>query len=92
MKPTSRKLSDLVSVGPATIKDFDVLGIKTIEQLAKCEARKLYEKLCKATGVRHDPCVEDVFEAAIAQAKDPTLPHEKKQWYYYSRLRKERKE
>jgi hypothetical protein len=82
------KLKDLVSVGPATLKDFEVLGIESVEQLARQDARALYDEICKRTGIRHDPCVEDVFACAIAQAKDPYLPPEQKQWFYWSRLRK----
>ena len=86
----SRTLKDLVSVGPATLKDFDLLGIKTLKQLAKQDAHILYKKLCAATQVRHDPCAEDVFAAAIAQAKDPQLPEEQKKWAFWSRVRKAR--
>lgn len=81
-------LEDLVSVGPATLRDFSVLKIKTLRELAKQSPAALYRKLCKITGVRHDPCVEDVFAAAIAQARDPQLPQEQKEWAYWSRLRK----
>lgn len=84
------QLKDLVSVGPATLKDFEVLGIKTVRQLAKQDPHTLYRKLCQKTGARHDPCVEDVFAAAIAQAKDPLLPHDQKTWSYWSRIRKSR--
>ena len=83
-----RNLEDLISVGPATLKDFELLGIKTVKQLEKQDARKLYEKLCLLSGVRHDPCAEDVFRAAIEQAKNPDLPKEQCQWYYWSRKRK----
>ena len=83
-------LEDLVSVGPATLKDFELLGIRTIQQLAKQEPKSLYNKLCKLTRTRHDPCVEDVFSAAIAQAKNPHLHDEQKQWSYWSRIRKKR--
>jgi hypothetical protein len=31
-----------------------------------------------------------VFVAAVAQAKDPHLPVEQRQWWYWSRLRKTR--
>lgn len=86
----ARKLGDLVSVGPATLKDFALLGINTVSKLAKQEPRTLYENLSKITGIKQDPCVEDVFAAAIAQARDPDLPEEQKQWPYWSRVRKAR--
>jgi nucleotidyltransferase/DNA polymerase involved in DNA repair len=87
---SSRSLASLVSVGPATLHDFEVLGVRTVDELAQCEARELYERLCKRVGVRLDPCCEDVFAAAIAQAKDPALPAEQKKWWYWSRKRKQR--
>lgn len=86
----TRKLSDLVSVGPATLKDFSLLGIKSIQALRKENAPGLYRKLCKKTQIKHDPCVEDVFAAAIAQALDPELAEEKKHWSYWSAIRKNR--
>lgn len=84
-----RTLKDLISVGDATLKDFEILGIRTISSLSKKNARKLYLQLCKVTGKEHDICVEDVFSAAIAQARDQNLPLEKCQWWYWSKLRKE---
>jgi hypothetical protein len=35
-------------------------------------------------------CCLDVFQAAVAQAKNPKLPIDKRQWWYWSRLRKAR--
>lgn len=81
-------LSDLVSVGQAALEDFAKLGIYDLETLAEQDAQELYERLCRITKTRHDPCVEDVFRAAIEQAKDPNLAPEKKNWFYWSQLRK----
>jgi nucleotidyltransferase/DNA polymerase involved in DNA repair len=92
MKPKvekTRRLGDLVSVGPATVKDLKLLGVNTVEDLAQRNARELYQELCRKTGVTHDPCCEDIFSAAIAQAKNPRLPAAQCRWWYYSRLRKE---
>ncbi len=86
-----RHLKDLVSVGKATLKDFELLGITSVEQLAQQDARDLYQKMCTITGQRQDPCVEDVFAAAIAQAQDPKLPKEKCQWWYWSGVRKRKR-
>jgi len=87
-----RKLKDLVSVGKATLEDFHLLGITTVEELAEHDAQDLYDRLCDKSGTRQAPCVRDNFEAAIAQAKDPDLPPEMCQWWYWSRRRKERRE
>ena len=86
----TRKLEDLYSVGPATVRDLKLLGITRVEQLAGRDARKLYDRLCKLTGKRCDPCMMDVLSAAIAQAQDPKLPEEKRRWWYWSRIRKSR--
>ena len=87
-RPDRRSLADLVSVGPATLRDFDMVGIRSVAELAAAEPHDLYERLCIATLVRHDPCAEDVFSAAIAQARDPDLPPAQRVWWYWSRLRK----
>lgn len=85
-----RQFQDLVSVGPAIERDFVMMGIRNVEQLAKQNPKKMYDKLCKLTGERQDPCVLDTFEAAVAQAVNPRLPAEKCQWWYWSKIRKAR--
>lgn len=84
----TRKLIDLRSVGKATLRDFALLGISSVEQLAAAEPEVLYDKLCKKIGTRQDPCVLDVFSAAVAQARNPKLAREQKNWWYWSRKRK----
>jgi len=84
----TRELRDLISVGPAIERDFQMLGVRSVRELAKQEPKKLYARLERLTGKRQDPCVLDVFEAAVAQARNPRLPAEKCQWWYWSRLRK----
>lgn len=86
----ARQFRDLVSVGPAIVRDFEMMGIRNVAQLAKQNPKKMYEKLCKLTGQRQDPCVLDVFEAAVAQAVNPKLSAAKCQWWYWSRIRKAR--
>lgn len=86
---TARRLGDLISVGPAMLRDFDMLGIHSVAQLAKQEPQKMYERLNRATGQRQDPCVLDTFCAAVAQARHPRLPAEQCQWWYWSRKRKQ---
>lgn len=38
-----RRLQDLISVGPAMLRDFNRLGINTVAQLARRNPRKLYD-------------------------------------------------
>ena len=90
MHPAQRRLKDLVSVGPATIRDLELLGIRNVSQLARRKPARLYENLCRAKGQRQDICCLDVFSAAVAQARNPLLPAAQRQWWYWSRLRKAR--
>ncbi|NOY27460.1 MAG: hypothetical protein GXP62_16465 [Oligoflexia bacterium] len=88
MRTENRKLIDLVSVGPATVEDLRALGITSVGALVSEDPRDLYDRLCALRGQRLDPCCEDVFRAAVAQARDPKLPADQRRWWYWSRLRK----
>lgn len=88
MAHTQIGFQHLISVGPAIERDFHLLGIRTIPQLARQNPRKMYDRLCRATGQRPDICCLDVFHAAVAQARNPLLPAEQCQWWYWSRKRK----
>lgn len=83
-----RQLSDLVSIGPAMLRDFELLGVRTVAELARQNPEKLYEKLCRVTGQAQDICCLDVFRAAVAQAKNPNLPIKQRVWWHWSRKRK----
>jgi hypothetical protein len=84
----SRKLSDLISIGPAMLRDFEILGVRTVAELARRSPERLYKSLCAIAPQHQDICCLDVFHAAVAQARDPRLPAEKCQWWYWSRRRK----
>ncbi len=86
-----RRLNDLISIGPAMLRDFELLGIRSMQQLARQNPVRLYRKLCRITGQQVDICCQDVFHAAVAQARDPLLPAEQCQWWYWSRQRKARR-
>jgi len=84
----TRELQDLISVGPSIAKDFEMLGIRSVGQLAKHDPKKMYARLQRVTGTHMDICVLDTLEAAVAQARNPRLPVEKCQWWWWSRKRK----
>ena len=90
MKTETRRLKDLFSVGPAMLHDFELLGIHSVNQLARQNPVRLYERLCRLTGERIDICCQDVFSSAVAQARNPLLPAEQCPWWYWSRQRKAR--
>ena len=85
------QLNDLISVGPAMLRDFELLGISSVAELAKSNPGTMYRRLCEITGERQDICCLDVFQAAVAQARNPRLPAEKCLWWYWSRKRKARR-
>lgn len=84
------RLQDLISVGPAMLRDFELLGIRSVKQLGRQNPARLYQRLCRIRGECMDICCLDVFSAAVAQARNPLLPAEQCQWWYWSRKRKER--
>jgi nucleotidyltransferase/DNA polymerase involved in DNA repair len=75
MKTRRRELKDLISVGPATLRDFDRLGIRSAAKLATQHPQALYDRL-------------DVFRSAVAQARNPRLRPEQCQWWWWSKKRK----
>ncbi len=88
MSTRQRRLQDLISVGPAFVRDFELLGVSSVAQLARRNPEKLYEGLCRATGKAQDICCLYVFRSAVAQARNPLLPIEQCQLWFWSRQRK----
>ena len=86
----TRELRELTSVGPAMLRDFERLGIRSVKELARRKPETMYEELCRVTGQSQDICVLDVFSAAVAQARNPKLPRAQRNWWYWSRERKKR--
>ena len=80
------ELLDLMNVGKATFNDLEILGIHTIQELARQDADELYERLQRLTGHKQDSCVWDVFAAIIHEAKTG----EKTPWWHWTKIRKKR--
>jgi hypothetical protein len=92
MGEEQRKLGDLISIGPAMLRDFEMMGIRSVAQLAKQNPQRMYRKIGRLTGQWQDPCVLDTFCAAVAQARNPRLAVEKCRWWWWSSMRKKRSE
>jgi hypothetical protein len=88
MAGKTRELRDLISIGPAMLRDFELLGIRSVAQLAKQDPKKMYQKLGRVAKQHQDICVLDTFCAAVAQARNPRLLPEKCQWWWWSEKRK----
>jgi hypothetical protein len=85
------QLKDLRGIGKKMLEDFEQLGIRSVDDLKSRDARRLYERICILTGTVQDPCVLDTYRCAIEQARNPDLPREQRDWWYWSRLRKNHK-
>lgn len=85
-----RELWELDGIGPAMLRDFERLGVRNVRELARRNPEKLYEQLCALTRQRQDICVLDVFRCAVAQARNPRLAPAQRNWWYWSRIRKEK--
>ncbi len=79
-----QKLTDIPNIGPAMADDFRLLGIISPEQLKQQNGYDLYNKLCRKTKTRHDPCVIDTFLAAV----DFMNGAPKRPWWHYTKQRK----
>lgn len=80
----TRALTDLPNIGPAMVRDFKLLGIKTPEDLKGRDPLALYEALCEITEMRHDPCVLDTFMSVT----DFLNGGEPKPWWDFTAERK----
>lgn len=79
-----KQLTDLPNVGEATATDLRLLGIENPSDLMGLNPYTMYEDLCSKTGLRHDPCVIDVFISITrfihGEAAQP--------WWHYTPERK----
>ena len=59
------KLEQIPNIGPSIAEDLRGIDIRRPADLRGKDGFKLYDKLNRKTGVRHDPCVCDTFLAAV---------------------------
>jgi hypothetical protein len=81
---TQTTLRSIPNVGPAIEKDLRLLGIEEPSDLTGRDGFAMYEELCVRTGERHDPCVIDVFLAAVHYAETG----EARTWWSFTPERK----
>lgn len=78
------RLTDLPNIGPAMARDFQRLGITSPAALQGADPLALYQRLCRVTGTRQDPCVLDVF-ISVTRFLDGD---EARPWWAYTTERK----
>ena len=79
-----KQLTDLPNVGKATADDLRLLGVYSPEQITGECPFEMYERLCRKTGHRHDPCVIDVF-MSVTHFMKGELP---RPWWEFTEMRK----
>lgn len=76
------------NVGKATAEDLVRLRlrlrVRSVRALAKKKPMAMYRAICALDGARHDPCVIDVFMAAVEFAQTGKC----KPWWEYTAERK----
>jgi len=82
MPRDTRQLQDLISIGPAMLRDFELLGVRSVADLARRSPERLYHQLGRVAKQHQDICVLDTFRTAVAQARDPRLPAEQCAWWW----------
>ncbi len=84
-RTTVSQLEDLPNIGPAMARDLRLLGIFKPEQLIGKDGYQMHRKLCTLNGKKHDPCVIDVFLAAVSFMEGG----EAAPWYHFTEARKQ---
>ena len=78
------ELQQIPNVGPVIAANLRLIGVSVPQDLLGKDPYKMYDDLCDTTGVRHDPCVIDVFIAAVRFMDGESA----KPWWKYTRERK----
>ena len=76
---------EIPNVGPSIADDFRQLGFSNPIDLIGQDPYSLYDRMCAITNTRQDPCVADVFIAAV-RFMEGAPPHT---WWHYTAERKQ---
>ena len=78
------RLEDLPNVGPSIAADLRLLGVSQPQDLLGRDPYAMYAELCRVKKQRQDPCLLDVFLAAVGfMGGEPARP-----WWAYTAERK----
>ncbi len=81
-------LQQIPNVGPSISANLRLIGVSSPLDLLGRDPYEMYDALCETTGVRHDPCVIDVFISAVRfMAGEPGRP-----WWEFTSERKKKLE
>ncbi len=80
------RFEQIPNIGKAMAGDFRQLGFVHPRELAGQDALALYQRMCRLSGQRQDPCVLDTFMAAVEFMEGGPV----KAWWEYTDERKRR--
>jgi Pathogenicity locus len=81
-----RTLTDLPNIGKSIAQDLVLLGLTQPAHLTGQDPYAMYDRLCRQTGVVHDPCLLDTF-ISVTRFMDGEPPQP---WWHYTPERKRR--
>jgi hypothetical protein len=64
-RPTPDELRRIPGIGPSLAADLRRLGFLQVSDLRDADPEAMYQRLCRLTGERQDPCVLYVFRCAV---------------------------
>lgn len=62
---TGDDLRRIPGIGPSLAADLRRLGFHRVSDLRQADPEAMYQRLCRLTGVRQDPCVLYAFRCAV---------------------------
>jgi hypothetical protein len=84
-------LQRIPGVGPRLEEDLQLLGYRSVADLANADAEEMYTRLCKKLGCSIDRCVLYVFrEAVYFASRQKHNPELLKWWNWSDKNRKNR--
>ncbi len=79
-------MRDIPNIGVATERMLLGLGVSEPADLIGKDPCQLYDSLCRLTGKKQDPCVLDVFIAAVTYMEGGPA----RKWWEFTQERKQR--
>ena len=76
---------EIPNVGPVIASDLFAIGMEMPSDLIGKDPYTLYDRLCRVKGARVDPCVIDIFIAAVRYMEGAPA----KKWWHYTAERKQ---
>jgi hypothetical protein len=78
---TGEDLRRIPGIGPSLAGDLRRLGFRRVSDLRQADPEAMYQRLCRLTGERQDPCVLYAFRCAVYFASRSRHQPELLKWW-----------